>query len=205
VADYVTPEKVAMFAQEFDGLDPSGQALIITAASRLFDNLADVEADTFKQAAGESDRVVYGNGTAWLRIPPYVGPLGVDPVVILDDEDVEMELPEYFEKDGYLVIRGYGQGVPTRDRADAILVQTFEGWPINKEITVSANWGFETVPFDIQFAVIQLAIHLWRTGDPAFTSMSQSGEPFTAPAIPAQVTEIAERYRMKYHEKAYFA
>lgn len=207
MADYVTADQVAAFAQEFDSLDPAGQELIVTAASRLFDNLADVSEDFFAPATGAySEKRFYGNGTAYLRLPPYVTLASEEPIIIVNnDDDEESDIPEYFEQNGYLVIKGYGAGVPTRDASDALLVHDFDGWPLNYEITIEADWGLPEVPFDVQMAVIQLAIHIWRTSDPAFTVISQSGEAYTPPAVPAQAKEIAERYRMKYSQKAYFA
>lgn len=218
--DYVTATQVAAFAQEFDSLSPDGQDLVITAASRLFDNLVGVSDDFFAAYAdaGYTSKTYYGDGTAYLRLDPYVALNPTDPVAVLDSDGTALDIPEYYERNGYLVIRDYGAGVPIRGNTVFYrspwpsenypvygVATSFIGWAVDQKITVSARWGFSAIPADVQQAVIQLAIHLWRTGDPAFTAISQSGEPYTPPAIPVQVQSIADQYRDRYTQKAVFA
>jgi hypothetical protein len=219
VPDYATTQEIAAFAQEFSD-DETVRALVATAASRLFDNLCQVEENFFSAAeANATGRDFFGDGTAYLKLDPYVS-LGVtDPVAIVDNDDNAQEVPDYFEQNGYLVIKGYGQGIPTRDVLNAPSnfeglsnwnaapsdSSPFAGWAKDFKITVTARWGFTAIPADVKQAVIQLAIHLWRMGDPAFTAISQSGQPYQPPAVPNQVKEIADRYREKYSQVALFA
>lgn len=198
MSDYATTEQVAAFAQEFDALGTAGQDQLISGASRLFDRLCEVEDDFFAAAAGESDKVFFGDGTAYLKLPPYVS-LGTDPIVIVDINDDELEVPDYLEQDGHLVIRDEGI------RARSVVPDTFTGWPLNQEITVSANWGFATVPSDVTQAVIQLAILTWRQSDPAFARMSQSGQVVEMRELPLVVQNTIEKYRQKYSKTAIFA
>lgn len=210
---YVDETEVAAFAQEFDTLSPSGQTIVVEAASRLFDNLVGVEEGFFDAApdSGYTTKTLYGDGTAYLKLPPYTVLNPTDPITIVDADGTELEVPEYYEQNGYLVIKDYRAGVPIRlntpfygsPYADYSgpaygVATSFTGWQVNQKITVSARWGCSAIPADIKQAVIQLAIHLWRTGDPAFQAISQSGEPFTAPTIPAQAQAIADKYRDKY-------
>ena len=226
MSDYVTGSQIADFAQEFDALSQNGQDLIATSASRLFDNLCDVDPGFFAASSGEYFKTFYGDGTAYLRLLPYTGVIATGQIVILDNDDIEQEIPEYFEQNGYLVIKGYGQGVPTRDVMNAgpsfftsswspwntqnpawntsASATFFAGWPLNLEITVSAAWGFPTIPADVQQATIQLAIHLWRIGDPAFAAVSQSGHAFTQHAVPTAVQIMADNYRKRYKQYAGF-
>lgn len=225
--DYITTTQIADFAQEFDALSPDGQSLIATSASRFFDNLCKVDAGFFSAATGATAKTFYGDGTAYLKLPPYIGTIAPASVAIVDNDSNVVETPVYFEQNGYLVIKGYGAGVPTRDVSNAGptffsnswpstwnsysspfntgVATYFKGWPVNLKITVTANWGFAAVPADVQQAVIQLAIHQWRVGDPAFTAISQSGQPYAAPAIPVQVQTIVDNYRETYTSVAGFA
>lgn len=202
---YATGQEIAAFAQEFTD-DPDAQDILAGAASRIFDKLCGVE-DGFFLPAGNaySLKTFYGDGTAYLKLPPYTAINPSTPVVIYNDEDETVEVPDYVERDGFLVIRGYVNGIPTRDLMDAALTDSFNGWPVNDKITVSAKWGFTETPADVKQAVIQIAINNWRASDPAFTSISQSGTPNTLPEIPAQAKEIADRYRDAYNAKAVFA
>jgi hypothetical protein len=45
---------------------------------------------------------------------------------------------------------------------------------------------------------------MFRTADPAFTAISQSGEANSAPNVPTQALEIANKYKMIYSTKAVF-
>jgi hypothetical protein len=205
VADYVTPQQIADFAQEFDQLEPDAQDRLATAASRLFDKLCGVSDDFFNVAGvGYTDRVYIGDGTAYLKVDPYVALNPTDPVAIEDG----FEVPEYREQNGYLIVktsRGFGV-----DSFGHPYYRTwrFDGlveWPRDKEITVSARWGFAAIPADVQMAVMQIAIHLWRTADPAFQQISESGNAFSGPALPDQAMEIITRNRTKYGRTAVFA
>lgn len=216
---YVDQSQVAAFAEEFDALSSEGQESVVEAASRLFDNLVGVRSGFFDayDAGGFTDRTYYGDGTAYLRLDPYIA-LDTDPVAIVSGDDTALTVPEYHEQNGFLVIKNYAAGVPIRpsnflyrsawpsDNSFTYGVATaFTGWQVNQKITVSAQWGFAEVPADVKQAVIQLAIHLWRTGDPAFTTISQSGQPYTPPAIPVQAQLIVDQYRAKYTRSAVFA
>lgn len=194
---YVTPEIASKFAQEFTSLGDQ-QELILEAASRFFDNQTEVSDGFFNAVSGESDKVFIGDGTAYLKLPPYTY-LGADPIVILDNDDDEVEIPLYLEQDGFLVIRG--QGIRRRNP----VTDSFKGWPVNAEITVSASWGFAAVPADVRMAVIQIALHWWRMGDPAFTVVSGTATAVGTDSIPPQSKVVIEKYRRKYSQVASFA
>lgn len=205
--DYCTTTEIAAASQEFTG-DPDYAAQLASAASRLFDNLCDVSEGFFAVTNDAfEDRDFIGNGTAYLALAPYTALNTVSPVLI-NKGDVTTpnfnatDLPQYIEKDGMLV-------VPDKTNQNFRLVtpdqNRFTGWPDGVQIRVSAKWGFSAVPDDIKRAVIQLAIHWFRTGDPAFTMISQSGQPYTPPAVPKQVQLVADNYKRIYNRGVLFA
>lgn len=221
---YATQEEITAFAQEASP-DPEVWTQLAGAASRFFDKLCEVPTDFFAAAGGTfTARTFYGDGTAYLRLDPYTALNTVTPVVIVDADNVSQEVPEYYERNGFLVIKGYGDGIPTRDVSGNVpvfigtgnpidltfwnnpfMANGFRGWPSDLKVTVSAKWGFTEIPADVKQAVIQLAIHLWRMSDPAFTAISQSGQPYQPPAIPNQVQAIADTYKGLYSQGTVFA
>lgn len=202
MADYITAEEMAGFAHEPGALASSG--LLLTAASRFFDNACEVGEDFFAPAASPAaytGRVFVGDGTAYLRLDPYTALDPVDPVTI-DPEHV-YDVPEYAEIDGALVV--LDRTKQSRPEA-AFYPNRYTGWRDGVKVTVSANWGFAETPADVKLAVAHIALHLWRTADPAFAVVSNSegaaGRPLTLPAI---AQGIVDRYRQKYSRRFIFA
>jgi hypothetical protein len=202
MADYVTTEQVTEFAQEFGALTGSGPALLVTSASRLFDNLCEVSEDFFAVAGGSFiARDFYGDGTAYLRLDPYTALNSVDPVVM--DPDFDVDVPDYTAIGGSLVVLE-----KTKQASDtaASFTNRYTGWPLNVKVTVSAKWGFTAIPSDVQLAVIALAIVQWRTADPAFSVISSSEAAYTKTASLAEVHQnTIETYKRRYSRRALFA
>jgi hypothetical protein len=208
MADYVTTAQVGGWAQQFSALDSTNQGLLVTAASRLFDNKCEVPENFFAEydaatPAGFTSRDYYGDGTAYLTIDPNVGLNSVNPVVIDTDPDVNYDLPTYSVIDNQLVVLS-----ETKLQSDtaASFPNRFTGWHQGVKVTVSAMWGWTAVPADVQTAVIALAIHIWRTMDPAFTLLSGvegvANKTITLPEI-AETT--IKNYRERYNRNALFA
>ena len=184
MADYVTTDEVGELAHEFT-LSPTLADALVTRASRLFDNLTGVTDDFYKAAAtpaAYSNRVFFGNGTGYLQIDPYTALNPVNPVVI--DPAYGYDIPTYKERDGMLVF--YGS-----------FIQRFTGWNDGVQVTVSANWGFPSVPPPVTQACAAIAIHLWRTSDPAFATISNA-EGAVQADLPEIAKDIIETYKAKY-------
>ena len=213
MADYVTSSVVSSFGHEFAGLsDPTAVDLLVTAASRLFDNLCEVEEDFFAPAPDPvdyTDRDFIGNGTAYLRLLPYTALNDTDPVLmnegtIEDPSYVSTNLPDYIEREGGLVV--LDKTLRTNyDTSYYTGVNRFVGWPDGKQIRVSANWGWTETPADVQLACVHLCYHLWRTADPAFAVISSADGTVRATPIPAVVKATVDKYRAEYSQKALFA
>jgi hypothetical protein len=188
MADYVTTEQVAFLAHEFDTATDRA-ALLVTAASRLFDNLT-VQRENFYQQADPTTptvyttRTFYGNGTGYLQLDPYTALNPVNPVVV--DADYTYEIPTYIEKDGMLVVYSTYLGRRT-------------GWADGVSIAVSANWGFAEIPADVTLACAHIALHLWRTADPAFAVISNAEGAATRPlTLPRIARDVIDTYKGKY-------
>lgn len=203
--DYVTATSVGYFAHEWNALDPIGQALQVTAASRLFDSECEVSEGFFAEESGLSEeRIFLGDGTAYLRIPPYVD---LTSVTInegtADSPNYSVSnVPEYVEQDGMLIVL---DKTVARSSLSASYPNRFTGWPDGKQIKVDAVWGLAFVPHDIQLAVIHLALHLWRTADPAFATISNGdGAASRERTLPEVARRVIDAYREKYTRRALF-
>lgn len=167
---------------------PTGAASTVTNGTVVFtENGTDVIAAT--------DQIVYGDGTQFLRLPPYIpGSIVVDGVVMPSGYTV----PDYAEKDGFLLVKGTTDGVLLSpgyypDGWGDYFISG--GWGSGVPITVTAKWGYDGVPADIKQVVIELAIKLWRLLDPA---VAQTSDIPVAPVEPSPLSQaIIDRYRVR--------
>lgn len=187
---YVEVSEIADFAIEFAALSEDGQDRIAWSASRMFDEMCEVYAGFFNPAPAAAvppaastatARTFYGNGTKYLRLEPYASGS------IEDVEPQDSTAPDYREADGMLI---------TTDGST---------WRHNEAITVTARWGFDETPDDVKQAVIALAIHNWRTADPARATIDAAGETVKIRQIPQQASMVAQKYRQQYAKRFVFA
>lgn len=212
MADYATWEQVIPLAHEADALSTTGQDLLLTAASRLFDKQVGVPDDFFSVGDVDapitySNRDFIGDGTAYLKLDPYLALNPTDPVLVNDDTILDPDftssnVPEYVARNGMLVVLGrtiYRNFSPTG-------INRFQGWPDGRQIRVSANWGFSAIPADVTVAVAHIVLALWRTGDPAFSVISNAeGAATRIETIPKVARDIITEYKEKYSRAALFA
>lgn len=211
MADYVTAGQVGYLAHEWDATDLRA-ALLVTAASRLFDKSVGV-ADDFFSIGDTSDPFTYttrnfvGDGTAYLRLDPYIGLNPTNPVT-LNNGTVAVpsytvtNVPDYIERDGKLIVLER----TLRRNFSVTGIDRYVGWPDGKQIRVSANWGWSAIPADVTVACSHIALHLWRVADPAFATISNAegaaGRPVTLPQIAQSIIDV---YRARYSRNAAFA
>lgn len=209
---YATANQIRAFAQQPDALaggeGGDNWTLLATAASRLFDKLTEVPDDFYAVTSGSFvNRDFIGDGTAYLKLDPYTALNDTDPVLIndntIDDPEFTSEnVPDYVNRDGMLVVLSKtNQGGNSRVMADNF---RFTGWPDGGQIRVSAKWGFAAIPQDITFAVIQIALQMFRTSDPAFAIVSGTDKAI-GPTYPKFVTDTVEQYKGQYSRVFVFA
>lgn len=161
---------------------------LIERASRLFDIECGVAEGFFEAATGSAtERAIYGDGTNFLRLPPYVAgtlstALGYPPSY--------SEL-EFVEHGGYLV-----------RTVDGVLnAGPYNGWYESVPIRVTAKWGFAATPAEVKHAVIKLVIHICRTVDPTqLKLLVLDGQPLFQDRMPKDVIDLARRLRYRYAE-----
>lgn len=161
----------------------------IERASRYFDHLCGVE-DEFFEPAGDtpSIKTIYGDGSVYLNLPPYVaGTLNTT----LDIPD-GYTAPSFIERDGHLVITGSTGTLFSRSALGHVSDYT---WWDGVPITVSAKWGYASTPADVKMAVIEMVINLMRETDPANLNLLDLERQPLRERVPPRVAEVAKFYR----------
>lgn len=193
MSDYITTTELDRFLLGASAADSNKKSFAVSSASRIFDRLCGVSDDYFAAASGTpSAKIINGNGTTILPLPPFVGSLGS---VIYEDgtDDEETVLTTYYKLKGeypYQVL----ESVPFSNY-DAFRPYLYDRyyangwkyrylWRLDKNYTVSADWGFSAVPDDVKAAVIQIAISLMSDLDTAKTERLES-KTHTADHLPA--------------------
>lgn len=214
MADYATVAQIKGLGIQTDA--PATATTVwddlATGASRMFDKLAEVEDDYFAQG-DVVDPVTYsvknfiGDGTAYLKLPPFIALNPVDPVTINNGTILlpsysTSNVPEYVAVDKHLVVLSrttggyFGSYFDGRNR--------FTGWPERSQIKVSANWGWSAIPKDVQIATAKIALHNWRISDPVNADNTEAVSEAIIDGLPASVWAIVEKYRRKYSEQFIF-
>lgn len=163
---------------------------LIEQACRYFDLVCGVAPEYFEAAgASASNLTVYGEGSNYLRLPPYVEGTLNTALTLPEGYTV----PTFIERDGYLILSSDG----VLSVRIAPFPSVYGGWYTGVPITISAKWGYESTPEDVKMAVIELVLNLWRETDPASVKLvGLEGQPLRE-RMPPRVWEVARRYRAK--------
>ena len=205
IQSYIAIEDIIDYGYQVDETDEKVLKKIAPRAARIFDLFADAAPGhfgKFEAAAGAPDggaveQVFYGDGSAILRLPPYVGPLAAGAVTLPPGYSA----PEFSERtdrygNQYLQRAATAQAVSLMDEAAwfrGTLQQT--GWPAGVPVKVKAKWGFAATPDDVKEAVLELTIAIWRSKDPAFAKVIRlDDKEIISQALPDRTKQIAALY-----------
>jgi hypothetical protein len=187
---YVEAEEVRDIATQMTETAISDNVLeaLILRASRMFDLACGVEPEYFEAAVVDestiaTDLIIYGDGTNYLKLPPYVPGSLADTVTV----PTGYTAPTFIVKNGYLI----------RAESDVLRTPYTIGWYDGVPITVSAIWGYETTPEDVKASVIELVINLWRETDPAFLKITNLEGQAVREKLPPRVKYVANQYRVR--------
>lgn len=157
---------------------PTGSGATVTSGGVTFTEYgADVIA---------TNKTLYGDGTNYLRLPPYVSG-SLDSVLIYPSGWTALT---FIERDGYLI-------QTTSDGIAAPFLRYSSGWYRGVPIVVSAIWGWESTPAEVKLAIIEFVINLWRETDPAALKLVSIDNQPLREKLPPRIAEIARRYRVK--------
>lgn len=187
---YIEPEMLRKFAEapEADNIDVWN--LLAESASRLFDRACDVEDGFFgKAGVSAAEKTVQSNGTAYLRLPPFVegsitGIIEVSPSSV---ETLLSESADYDLRESYLI---------RKTSIGSFIFRSFYDRSVKYKIT--ARFGFPDIPADVRQAVIEQALMLWRRKDLAFTELSGVSTAVAQAAYSPTFQVVSEKYRALY-------
>lgn len=176
--NYCTYEQVEKQLFNADAAEKGQVEAYLASASRMIDRMVEVDDGHFDVAAdAASERTLYGSGTEYLRLPPFVGTITANDVAY---DDTGLTAPAFTVRGGKFLVAAIGYC-----------------WKADEPITVSARWGFAAIPDEINQACIELVIAMWRTSDVARERVvSDNGdEQFRVAKIPLRTKEVCERWR----------
>lgn len=176
-------------------LPPAELEALIEQGSRMFDLECGVLEGYFNPVAIPiaQAKTFYGNGTNYLKLPPYV-PGSLNPDITLPDGYTVPTFTEQNDGRSFYLILNSGGVLPPFDRFHN---HFWGGWNSGVAVTVSAVWGFRETPADVKMAVIELVLNLWRETDPNNLRLINLENQPLRERIPPRVMEVAKHYRAR--------
>lgn len=215
MANYATTEEIILHGFQIDAVrDTPKLESLCEKISRIFDQMCGVPNNYFaaaEEAAAASNRIFSGDGTDTLRLDPYIS---IDDVTM----PTGWTVPTYIELSGqslrsngfdFGLIRTYGDdgarlgllenGGGADGWAFALDLSSglAVGWPKGVKVTVSAVWGYDAVPADVNLAVIETVIAKMRGTDKAYAraaGLDTSDAPRPSMLTP-DAQDLADHYR----------
>ncbi len=174
-----------------NALPPAEIEALIEQASRMFDLECGVHERYFNpvEIPVATPKTIYGDGTNYLRLPPYV-PGSLNATLGFPDG---YTAPTFTEIDGYLVLNSGGV-LPPFSRFHNC---AWPGWWSGVAVEVSAIWGYRETPADVKLAVIELVINLNRETDTANVKLLNLDGLALREKLPPRVAEIIRKYKFK--------
>lgn len=173
---------------------------LIEQASRYFDLVCGVEPEYFEAAgASVSNLTVYGDGTRFLKLSPYLEGSLNNAITLPDGYTApvftERHLPD---QPSYLILSA-DNGVLLSST-----IRPYYGWDATVPIVLSARWGFTETPKIVNAMVIELVLNLWRETDPATVKLvGLEGQPLRE-RMPPRMAEVCRRLRVTHSGAAAF-
>ena len=210
---YVTLAQARAYTYQSQTADESLLTDLIERASRIFDSACSLPDEYF--LAGDSsqaatERYFWGDGTDYLHIDPHLS--SYDPTAVM---------PTGFQTLGYTYVNPY-QRARTYNPQDFQLVRTYgesqsrvralqerrdyffaefsnqidyTGWPDGIRVAVTAKWGWDATPADVQEAVLEMIALMFRSKDQAFArAVAIDGNVVVNSAMTPRAQMIADGY-----------
>ena len=210
---YVTLADARAYTYQSQTTDDIILTQMIVRASRIFDAACSVPDEFFAQgnaAQTTSTRTFWGDGTDHLLIDPHLS--SYDPVATMPTGfqvlpytyvNPYKNARQYAGQDFFLV-RTYGESQSRvsalQERRDFFFAEfsnqiDYIGWPAGIAVTVSAKWGWDSTPQDVQEAVLEMVALMFRSRDQAFArAVAIDGNVIVNSAMTPRAQAIADGY-----------
>ncbi|MDQ3651511.1 MAG: hypothetical protein M3458_14805 [Acidobacteriota bacterium] len=190
MADYATLlEAKAVYLQSLDTPDEPAVSALLTSASRAIDGVTKREENAFAASpALPTPKVVYGSGETCLVIPEHVKN-SITTITTVTG----LTAPAFAEYHGRLCVVD-SRGVFLRS----------DVWQDGVPYTITARWGFASIPADINQACLKLVDFWWKTKSGALSgtigNITQDGRLFVRDDFPASVMRLLAPYVLQERE-----
>lgn len=198
--DYVTVAQLREYMPEVGDPQEGSLKSLCSRVSRLIDTYLGVEVGYYGSAYADAEEgetppepeaseiIVYGDGSDRLRVPLHMAasiesvemPAGYSPQEITDYIDAGSYLRRtvngrILPPDGRPVPVSYfypeGSSVPLELTEPHGWTQSAAGWPYGVPVKVTAVWGLDAVPGDINEAARQIGVRMFRGRKENFTGI----------------------------------
>ena len=210
---YVTLAQARAYTYQSQTADEPLLTDLIERASRIFDSACSLPDEYFlagdpSQAATE--RYFWGDGTDFLAIDPHLS--SYDPMAVMPTGFQTLgytyvnpyQRARTYNPQEFQLVRTYGEsGSRVRalqERRDYFFAEFSEqidytGWPDGIRVAVTAKWGWDETPADVQEAVLEMVALMFRSKDQAFArAVAIDGNVVVNSAMTPRAQMIADGY-----------
>lgn len=213
-SDYVTMDQVRAYVYQSQDADEDQLIKIIPRAARIFDAACSLPDGYF--AAGStaqtaSIRYFWGDGTDYLKLDPYLA--SPAPVVTMPSgfavlnwiEVNANKNPRQNTPGEFFLVRRYGDEYSSfqalNERRDYFFAEfsnqvDYVGWPAGIRVGVTAKWGWDSTPQEVQEAVLETVANIWRSKDQGFArAVAVDGIAVINQPLPPRAQMIADGFK----------
>ena len=213
-SDYVTLDQVRAYVYQSQDADEDLLLKIIPRAARIFDAACSLPDGYF--AAGltaqtASIRYCWGDGTDYLKVDPYLS--STVPVVTMPSGFAELNWIEVNANKNarqntpgeFYLVRRYGDNYSNfqalNERRDFFFAEfsnqvDYVGWPAGIRVGVTAKWGWDSTPQEVQEAVLEMVANIWRSKDQGFArAVAVDGIAVINQPLPPRAQMIADGFK----------
>ncbi len=213
-SDYVTMDQVRAYVYQSQDADEDLLIRITTRAARIFDAACSLPDGYFAQGSSgqtASIRYYWGNGTDYLKIDPYLpspAPIVAMPsgFAVLNWVEVNPYKNSQQNTPGeFFLSRRYGDDYSSfaalNERRDYFFAEfsnqvDYVGWPAGIRVGVTAKWGWDRTPEEVQEAVLETVANIWRSKDQGFArAVAIDGIAVINQPLPPRAQMIADGYK----------
>ncbi len=213
-SDYTTLDQVRAYVYQSQDADEDVLVRIVTRASRLFDMAASQSDGYFSKGnPGQTAtlRYFWGDGTDFLKIDPYMS--AVAPTVTMPTGFAELnwialnpyERSRQNTPGEFFLTRRYGDNYSSypalNERRDFFFAEfsnqvDYIGWPAGIRVGVTAKWGWDSVPAEVEEATLEIVANIWRSKDQGFArAVAIDGVAVINQPLTPRAQAVADSYR----------
>ena len=212
-SDYVTLDQVRAYVYQSQDSDEELLVRMMPRAARIFDVAAGVSDGFFAKGSTSqtaSLRYFWGDGTDYLKVDPYLAspaPVVTMPTgfAVLNWVEVNPNKnPRQNTPGEFFLSRRYGDNYSTlaalAERRDYFFAEfsnqvDYIGWPAGIRVGVTAKWGWDSTPAEVQEAVLETIASMWRSKDQGFArAVAVDGIAVINSPLPPRAQLVADSY-----------